>query len=263
MQEFPADWQEPIDLRPRYRVCRVAFVLSALAHGLLGADGLCHVFTFLSGDWNLFQVFESPYWDWLVGAPITWGSVLASYLLIGRFPDSRWRRRAWLLAAMNSADLIQWSLDHAEILGLPAGLGGGGRSILSMVMGPLTNLAELILSADLAGELMGHLGHRDEATPRIQAARMVAGIALMLWALLQMNLWDLQIGRVPQLRRMRGDAFNLFLGSLGAQAITAMIVAFLCLRAGLICNEVLVAIDRHDHDNDPFADGPESRSPRK
>jgi hypothetical protein len=61
-----------------------------------------------------------PWYPWLVGAPITWGSLVGSYLLWGRWSEPSWQRRAGLLVLMNGFDLLTWFLHNAEALGLPS-----------------------------------------------------------------------------------------------------------------------------------------------
>src|SRR4051794_22025222 len=109
---MPNDWSEPIDLRPRYRLCRAAFFLAALTMGLYGLGALCRVMAIMGQSAVLWKMLRSAWWVWLIDAPVTFGSLVASLLLVGLWKDRTWRTRASLLALLNTIDLGYWFVEH-------------------------------------------------------------------------------------------------------------------------------------------------------
>src|SRR5579864_2994688 len=100
------------ELRHNYRLCRAGFALIALGLTLLSLDSGCLLAGFLMRSRDLWSLRLTTWWDWLVGAPITWCTLVGSYLLLGRSSDPVWQRRAGLLVIMNGIDMIVWTLHH-------------------------------------------------------------------------------------------------------------------------------------------------------
>src|SRR5205823_13017835 len=161
----------------RYRLCRAGFALIALGLSLLCLDMACHLAIWMTRDGKLLGMIQHPLWSWMVGAPITWSTLLGSYLLWGRWTEPGWQRRAGLLVFMNFIDLIQWAVEHGDALGLR--LGTVGHPWLRYQLGGLFNWVELALCASLAADVSAHLG-RTDAPQAGQTSRAFAIVGLVL-----------------------------------------------------------------------------------
>src|SRR5262245_27385964 len=106
------------DPRPRYRLVGGGFGLIGLALGLLSMDAALDFAWLLSWHPGLRALMGNPTWSWLVGTPITFASLIGSYLLWGRWTEPRWQRRAGLLLLMNTGDVGLWMTQHARDFGL-------------------------------------------------------------------------------------------------------------------------------------------------
>ena len=243
------DWDEPEDLRPRYRLCQAGFALLALGLGLLCGDAALDFAYWCSGSPAIAALVRDPLWTWLVGAPITWGTLVGSFLLWGRWTEPSWQRRAGLLLLMNGIDLVHWTLRHGDALGLRIGELPHGwlRSQLSGGMGWI----ELALSATLAADLSVHLG-RKEAPDSSRGARALAMVGLVVWGLffLQHTHWR----RWPLRPRnfLTPETYLLLIGQSLLLAITAFQVTALCILAARQCGHYLRELDRIAADRDRF-----------
>lgn len=252
VQPIPPEWQEPDDPRPRYRLCRVAFFLGAASMALFALTGLCQVLGILGGSEELLRLIRSPLWDWLVGVPITFGSLLASYLLLGRWSEPKWRTQTMLLAAMNTIDVGYWCVEHADELGLAIRRGAPGDDGLGFVFGLVIGFLELRLFATLAAEVSTNLGHL-ESLGIARAARVAAGIGLALWLIVVMHQLDWRGKFPPRFLRWRDlEIFLIFLGSLTARSVSAFFVTIACAQACVHCSRELEAIAKDQKENDPF-----------
>ena len=253
VQEAPGYWQDTVDDRPRYRISRVGFALGSLALGLLAVDGFGRSIALFRGDLHLLAMFGHPAWEWAVGAPITWGSLFGAYLLIGRFHTPGWSRRVLFLCAMNTLDLLIWSLEHAEILGLPEGARKIAGSDYLLVIGTPLNLAELILFGGLALSVISQLGNAQDAATRYRSALAVAGISAFFWMVVQLNVWDFSAGWPPLFRKIRDPAtFHAYIASNLALSATALLVSIMCGQAAILCSRTLKAIELKSKEDDPF-----------
>ncbi len=248
--DMPDDWTTPIDPSPRYRLCRASFALGALSLGLLALDSLCHLFAMFDDGRDIRQVLDSPAWEWLVGAPITWGSLIGSILLIGRFDDRLWRRKAVLLALLNSVDLAFWCVDHSQILGLGTIPPNANVDAARLLASPFTNLFELILYGDLAAELLIHLGRNDLLAAR-KIARLSAWFGMAFWLFFVLQVLGILHAGGPMGRRALFA--QAVLASTFAQTVASFAVTFLCANACVQCSTLLTELDREKKERDPFA----------
>ena len=243
---------EPEPLRRRYGLCRVGFGLAGVALLLLAADLALHILIHLirltSGrtpEWAWIVLTDG--WAWLVGAPITWLSLIGTYLLWGRWSESSWQRRAGLLVVLNLCDLLYWGTTHAE----KAGIGGMGLaddwflSNLSRSFG----WAELALTASLAADLGSHLGSK-RAAEAGRATRSLVATAAMLWFFLFCNetAWD---RGWPLVRAPLNDlgTYAMIIGIIGLQAMASLQVAGLCFAASRECGRLLGELGREGEDD--------------
>jgi hypothetical protein len=225
---------EPERNRLRYQLCSAGFALTALALGLLCADSALHLLFFLSRDFRILAVAQRPGYSWVVGAPITWGSLAGSYLLWGRWNLASWQRRAGLLVLMNSFDLVTWFLHNGGDLGLWSDV--AIRRMLTEHEWFLVNLtrflgwAELGLFASLAADVLAHL-EMPGAVGAGQTARvfvtMGASAQVLFFVMLtdwqKDPLWPLpcRAGRDPLIYLLiLGSSFLLTVSSLQVTALS-------------------------------------------
>lgn len=236
------------DPRPRYRLCRIAFALASVALGLQAAQLALQLYVEFTSDRRLAQVLMHPQWNLWVGTALSWGAAIASYLLIGRFADARWNRRAGLLALMNSVDLLIWASRHASLLSLGDTLAvlrnpwlGQGLYVLQWF--------ELLLFAELAAELGTHLG-RAEARDTLQPARATALIGLAIWSLYfcSFSAAYLRGRQVLGNPRWLMELLMLRLGFHAMLVVSAFLVTALCLTASRECRRLLDEFRVHDRE---------------
>jgi hypothetical protein len=241
------DW-DIVDERPNYRVCQTGFALIALALGLLCIDAVLDLTTWFTGNQAIRMVLSDPLWTWLVGAPITWGSLLGSYLLLGRWPEPSWRRRVGLLVLMNTADAGFWILNHGDALGLR--LGPMPHPWARMHLGMAMGWAELALIATLAADVSVRAGDgQTQAVEASRAARSCALFGAMLWAIwfltqTRWNHWPL----VAQ--RLSLEGVLLMLASVLLLALTAFQVTILCIMASRQCGRMIRDLNQADQEHD-------------
>jgi hypothetical protein len=240
--------------RARVRACRWAIVLAAIGLALQTVDlALGRVVDFSRGRRPdptiraLATLIESPGWSWWVGSPITWCTVVASYLLIGKFRSPTWNARAVPLAAMNTVDVGLWLIAHARELGLGESVAQllPPFSVLRMGLEGLQWL-ELILFAALCAELGAKLGHPDMETAQ-HAARASALGGLIVWGLNFAMLlhWATRNFRwVGPRRWMQWHLFHSM--ALVMLALTAFQATVLCLTAARRCRDWLRRQDAAD-----------------
>lgn len=256
MEMHASEWEpspepdEPRDLRPRYRICRAGFALTALGLGLLTLDALSWLLVRFGHVRNLADILRTVGWDWTVGAPITWGTFLGSVLLLGRFNDTGWRRRSILLVFLNTIDLGFWCMDHAAALGLEP-LSIAPANEIRVIIGPFMNLAELILFAGLARDLCSHLS-RDNPYPSF-AVRIAAMLGMAAWLFYLVTVISIQGGRMPNNIGQLHMLWMLQRASNLALAIACGVTAIMAAQACYLCSEVVKELDPSHSEDDPFA----------
>ncbi|MBX6312894.1 MAG: hypothetical protein IRY99_08275 [Isosphaeraceae bacterium] len=246
------DWEFE-DPTPRYRLCQAGFGLIALAIGLLCADAALDLAWLFTGHRGILALTHDRLWTWLVGAPITWGSLIGSYLLWGRWSEPRWQRRAGLLVLMNTIDLVLWFLNHGDELGLWIGEVPHRwlRGNLAMGLG----WAELGLMAGLAADVSDHLGKGPETIAGGTVAKSFAGVGAAIWALWFLGMTDW--GRWPLGHRwLTPPLYLLLVGSTLVLTLTTFQVAALSILASRHCGEFV----RELKGNDPMLELLRSRS---
>jgi hypothetical protein len=246
------------EVRRQYRLCRIGFAFVALGVGLLCLSDACFSAFLLTGKWQILELLRTSWWDWLVGSPITWCTVVGSYFLWARAADPSWQRRAGALLVMNLIDLILWTISHEEPLGLR--LGDLGNPWFRQALASGMGWVEFMLFASLAAELSAHLG-KAEAPQAHLAARSVATIGLVFWLLSFLSQTDWKGGwpLVQQPPKPPGLEPLLFLlGASVLTAITSFQVAALCLGASRQCARVLAEMDEQDGAHDLLSSRSES-----
>lgn len=172
------------DIRPRYRLCRAGFALIALALALLCVAKISLLAMLFGARREMQVLHDHPAWFWLVDAPITWGSLLGSYLLWGRWSEPSWQRKAGLLVLMNGLDAVMWSIDHAERFGLQVTNLDLGWTFF--VVANALGWFELILASSLASSVAFHLGARESAEAG-NASYTIGLIGAIVWGVLMIT----------------------------------------------------------------------------
>jgi hypothetical protein len=235
--------------RHRYRLCRAGFGLIALGLILLGVDGALNLALMVTPHHNvLLSLLTNPWWGWLVGAPITWTTVIGSYLLWGRSTDPAWQRRAGLLVMMNGIDLMVWTLYHGDELGLQIGKVGHDWLFLQVTRG--LGWAEFLLFTSLAVDMLTQL--RKKPSPETGlAARSLATIGLVMWAILfvaQTN-WAKGWPLVPQ--KIPGEmGILIYFATCLLTTIASIQVAALTGSAFVECGRALAEMNQEDMSDD-------------
>lgn len=251
-EQIPNDWHEPIDLRPRYRVRRVAFFLASAAMALYAFSALCFALATLGQSLFLWNMLRSPWWVRLVGLPLVSGRLIASLLLLGRWADPSWRSRSSLLALLSLIDVGYWSLEYASALGLPFVPAGQGADGLGLVISRVIGIIELTLLASLGSEITTELGWF-EGLAIARVAKATAGVGLTLWLIVAVHQLDWRGGFPPRFLNWRDlETYLIFIGSLVARAVSAFLVAIICSNACALCSRKLLDLERERKENDPF-----------
>jgi hypothetical protein len=248
---------EPETPRSRYHLCAAGFALTALALGLLCLDAALHLLFLMTRDFRIAAVGDHPWYPWLVGAPITWGSLIGSYLLWGRWPEPSWQRRAGLLVLMNGFDLLTWFFHNAELLGLPSN--PQLQRLLAEHAWFLANLthalgwAELAVFASLATDVLVHL-ERPGAPAAGQSARIfiaAGAVALVLSFLLQTD-WDRnRLWPLASKRFVTPPIYLMILASSFLLTVASLQVTALSFEASRFCRRLLAEwrqADQRQHD---------------
>jgi hypothetical protein len=233
-----------------YRMCWAAFALLSVGHVLFCLDMTLELLAFplIPGNRDLQGLLSSPWWDYLVGAPITWISLVGSYLLWGRWLEPTWQRRAGLLVVMNLADAILWTLHHGDDLGLR--LGGIGHEWFRYALARALGWAEFALMASLASDVAAHLG-REDAAEAGTMARSCTFVGAALWGLWFFVTTDWHRGWPLARGPMR--FLELWLLMFGWQILLTVVlyqVTALCISACRLCGQELTAMAREDEQHD-------------
>lgn len=142
---------DPAPLRRRYALCRAAFIAAAVGLALLGLSSMISAIFLFTFDPDLHAVLRSPLWRWCVSAPVTWTTLLSAFLLWGRWTDPSWQRRAGILLLLNVLDLVSWTVQNGNELGLR--MGPVGHAWLREYMSDAFGWIEFILFGSLAAEV--------------------------------------------------------------------------------------------------------------
>jgi hypothetical protein len=234
--------------RHRYRLCRVGFGLIAVGLWLLCINSALFLAFLGTLDRDILNLLHHPWWDWGVGAPITFTTLIGSYLLWGRSSDPVWVRRAALLVIMNFIDLVMWGAEHSEALGLR--LGPIGHDWLRFQVGKGLSWAEFILFASMAADMSRQIG-KNPSPEKEMAARSLATVGLVFWAIVFVAQtswevsWPLQPKLVPQ--EISREVWHLTLfGTCLLTTVTTFQVAALNTAAFLQCGRAVNQMNQED-----------------
>jgi hypothetical protein len=244
----------------------MAFRLGAIAVGLQSADILIRIGilfaqiigmamaaanphappAFLNQNFKLWKLTHDQHWGLFIGTPISWSAAIAAYLLIARWRDGSWNRRAILLAMMNTFDLYLWAAQNAKLLGL--GVPTIDNSWVAYSVSVL-QWFELMIFGSLAADVAVHLG-RSDAARKEQKSRSFAMVGLGFWSLVLLIGTHLRPAGLPRfhLPPIR-EAFFLMLMSEITLALTAFQVMVLCLLASRDCGQILQELRKDDHEH--------------
>ncbi len=228
-----------------FNAMRRGFAVLALAIGLLC---LAHA-TILAlpfDEEGLVQTLRAqPFWMWLVDAPITWGSLLGSYLIWVACSETPWRRWAGLLVLMNAVDAALWTISRSDELGLPwSALGQRHHWSIFLVAAGL-GWCELTILAGLALKLLVDAGLTKAPVPPGKPHSAVPGVAsigLVVWALFVVTQTDWTTW-LP--RPLLGPAYPLLLLSSAAlYTLASFLVTVQCLTVSRYCRKQAQVVAR-------------------
>jgi len=163
--------------RRTYRLTWLGFALLSAALVEVSLETLMSLFLRFDRGGFVAWLFQPGPRLWISGG-VVWGSLVASYLLWGRWADPGWQRRSGLFLVMCLADAVLWLLDHGDALGLR--LEAVGHDWLRANLGRALGWAELSLIAGLSCEVMTHLGVK-QAAEAGRATRSLAKTGAALW----------------------------------------------------------------------------------
>jgi hypothetical protein len=232
--------------RYRYRFCRAGFGLIALGLALLCLDACGILAWLLTFNPRIRGVVRSDWWDWFVGTPIPWATLIGSYLLWGRSTDPSWQRRAGVLVLLNGADLVSWTIAHNEQLGL--GLKDVGHDWLRDQITSGLGWVEFMLFVSLAVEVSRELGKRTEADAGM-ATQSLATIGLIFWLLSFVTRTDWSTWPLAEKQFAQNQIAVILLIALGMSlltAITAFHVTAHTIAAYRHCTGALAAMAAED-----------------
>ncbi len=164
--------------RKTYQLCRLAFLITALALVLASFTSLLAMYALFDHRLYLWMK-ESAFFRW-TSAPIVWGCVIGATLLLGRWDHVSWQRRTGLFLVMNLVDLGLWFISHADDMGPE--VGAFGHRWLRDSMGIALGWGEFALLSSLTCDYLTHLGV-DYASDSDKSTRSMAATGAMVWLL--------------------------------------------------------------------------------
>ena len=240
------------DLRPVFRVGRVAFALATVGAALSSLTYLVYVLSVLGRSQFLWDVLNSGTWEWGVAAPGTFASFLGAMLMIGRGRPAGWQSRAVLLTLLYTYFVGYWCNDHAYLFGFEKLPEQRQDVELRFVLGRFLGLAAILLLASLArDESLGHGG--GEAVPLYRAAVAAGAIGLSLWTIFAARIFDWHAPMPPRFFPLRDpETLLIQLGSMLARAVAGFFTMLLCANACALCSEALADAETDLILADPF-----------
>jgi hypothetical protein len=244
-------------IRKTYQLCRLAFIMLAIALGLASFDSLLNFFArFQPG--LITWVQKSELYQW-VDAPITWGCLIGATLLWGRWDHVSWQRRAGLFMVMNMVDVVQWFIMRADAMGGQAG--DFGHEWLRHSIGAALGWGEIALLSSLTCDYLVHLGV-DHARESDKSTRSMAATGAMVWLLFFCQATNWRAGWPLQFQQLRPlDGFLVYYGYKLIWTITLIQVTALVFSAVRQSTVVLEEIDREEQDNDLLRSRSDSPQP--
>ena len=243
--DLPEAWrnQEILEERPRYVLCRIAFILVGIGLGIYCFDIAAQVTLYLTRDAGILKALRSQWWKWGVGAPITWCTVLGALLLWGRWRDASWQRRAGILLLLNLIDVVTWTVSHGGELGLKI----GDFSRYAFLRGEVSQLigwAEFFLFANLAGEVADHLAADRDLVRLGRAMGPLCAIGATFSFLEFLAMSDKKAGWPPQQGIFNEEVRLLILMNLVLSFAATAQAVLLNLLAARKCGEHLANLKR-------------------
>lgn len=241
------DWDEFDDPRSRYQLCRVGFGICAVVLILQGGNLACLLAAVFGDIPRLAALMQEPRWHWIIGTPITWGAVIGSYLLWGRWTEPSWQRRAGLLLLMNLIDGGLWVVEHGADLGLRQG--DLRHTWLVDQIGSGQQWFELMLLASLATDLATRLG-KAEAAETGRIARSLATAGAVLWVIVLVTTTDWARGWPFHVRPLTLETLLLRCAGVFVLILTDFQVIILCVLAARQSGVHLRALAKADLGHD-------------
>ncbi|WP_422926573.1 hypothetical protein [Singulisphaera sp. PoT] len=236
-------------LRQTYQLCRLGFGLLSLSL-ILAAIPLVIFLIGMQFRIELFRWFFQSSFNRYLSVPITWGSLVGTYLLWGRWSEPSWQRRVGLLLFMNSMDCLLWFMDQGESLGLR--LETVGHEWLRSGLGEALGWAEFALIASLACDLLAHLGV-NQAEDAGKATRSLAATGAVIWMIYFIEQTSWHQGWPLMRRGIRNiQSFYLFFGTQMIWALILIQLSALTLAATRQASRVLSEMDQEDREQETF-----------
>ncbi len=233
---------DPDQVRRTYQLCRIGFLLLAIA--LVPACLLMLLsMVGLLGDPQLFnRIAESPWNQW-VSTISVWGSLVGTMLLWGRWEHKSWQRRTGLLLVMCIVDLVVWFIDRGE--NQPPGQGNWFRSNLGQALG----WAEFALIASLSGDYLVHMG-LTQADDSARSTRSLSATGAVVWLLMFCELTHWDAGWPLRRRNLNMHSWLLFVGSELIWTITLIQVTALVVASLRQSNRTLAEMETEYQDHE-------------
>ena len=246
-------------LRKTYQLCRLGFMILAMALVIACVDSLLGLFgTFEPGPGLVTWIHGSAWYQWR-DTPIVWGCLIGSILLWGRWDHASWQRRAGLFMAMNMVDVALWVMARGDAMG--ARVGEFGHEWLRGNLGLALGWGEFALLSSLTCDYLVHLGV-DYARDSDKSTRSMAATGAMLWLLLFCQTTNWRAGWPLQGQRPhRLEGLLLTHGFHLIWTITLIQVTALVISAVRQSTYVLEEMDRDDEDNDLLRSRSDSPNP--
>lgn len=246
--------------RRTYQFCQMGFGALSVALVIATIDILLCLPLHFRAPAFLPWLVGSTFWEWL-GSVVVFGSLLGTYLLVGRFTSPGWQRRSGLLLLMCGIDAVLWGFDHADALGL--GAGAVEHRWFRYSLGQALGWAEFALLASLASDLLVHLGV-SQAAETGRSARSLAATGAVVWMVLFLLRTDWNLGWPLGIRRwVTLETLVLDLGSTLIWAITLVQVTALTIAATRQCASVVAEIARQEKGDHLFERPAEAEAERE
>jgi hypothetical protein len=264
---FAADWSDPAAnpteaawLTPEERRRRERVTLRRTHLGFVGVSAALLVASLstvvgmlllFSGRGQIGGFFGISHWDFIEESFVVWTSFLGVCLLWGRQPDDpTWQRRSGLLLMMCLVDVVLWSLDHGQLLGLSEAK--FGHEWFRRILGQALGWSEFLLIASMAADTAARFG-QPQAVEFGKAARSMVTSGSLVWLMYfyQRTSWDLPVWPLRE-RPMDKGTIMLWLGMVFLNTICLIQTTTLCLLAAQASSRAAASLPPAEEAVDPL-----------